>query len=296
MRAAVPILALLAAAAPLAAQPDVADYAVRTASGEVMTIESLADALAAFDVVFLGEMHDDLVAHAVQAELVAALGRGGPLLLSLEMFERDAQVTVDEYAAGRTDEAAFFAGSRPWPNYATGYRAMVEQARERRWPVVAANVPRALASAVARGGMAALDTLATDAWPLVAAHRSCAPEGEYFGRFAGAMGSMEGHGGHAAVVRYYEAQCVKDETMAASIVRARQAWPGLPVVHVNGAFHSDFRLGTVERLLRREPGVRVAVVSMVPVDDPGAGDVAEHAGRAEWFVFTRKPAPAEPGS
>lgn len=54
-------------------------------------------------------------------------------------------------------------------------------------------------------------------------------------------------------------------------------------------FHSDFRLGTVERLARREPSLRVAVVALVPVRDPAAADPAEHAGRAGWIVFTRRP-------
>jgi uncharacterized iron-regulated protein len=291
------VLLPLLLAAPLAAQATQPEFVVRSAGGEPLGAAALAERLAAYDVVFLGEEHDDLVAHAVQAELVAELGRGRPLLLSLEMFERDVQVHLDEYAAGRMDEAAFLAASRPWRNYATGYRAMVELARERRWPVVAANVPRPLAAAVSRGGPDALDTLPQDAWRLFAAHRACAPAGEYFERFAATMGSMESHGGHVALVRYYASQCLKDETMAESIVRARQAWPGLPVVHVNGAFHSDFRLGTVERLLRREPGLRVAVVSMLPVDEPEAADVAAHAGRAEWFVFTRRPARvAEPAA
>ena len=39
------------------------------------------------------------------------------------------------------------------------------------------------------------------------------------------------------------------------------------VVHVNGAFHSDFGLGTAERVRRRLNGRRVVVVSMLPVKD-----------------------------
>ena len=40
------------------------------------------------------------------------------------------------------------------------------------------------------------------------------------------------------------------------------------VVHYNGAFHSDFGLGTAERARRRLPGKRIVVVSMLPVDRP----------------------------
>ena len=290
IRSALPLLLL---AGPLAAQPDPMDYAILAPSGERVELPALADALAGYDVVFLGEVHDDAVTHRVQAELLAGIGERRPrLLLSLEMFERDVQTAVDEYAAGRMEEDAFLAASRPWPNHATDYRPLVEQARARRWPVVAANVPRPLATAVSRGGMAALDTLPPERMRWYAARRDCAPEGEYFRRFSEAMGGMGGHGGEGAVERFYAAQCLKDETMAESIVRARQAWPGWTVVHVNGGFHSDFRLGTVERLARREPALRIAVVAMVPVPDPAAADLAEHAGRGDWIVFTRR-APGE---
>lgn len=287
------LLLLLLAAAPLATQPDPASYAVRAPSGERMELGALADALAAFDVVFLGEQHDDSVTHAVQAALLEAVGtRTGRVLLSMEMFERDVQVPLDEYAAGRMAEDAFLAAARPWPNHARDYRPLVEAARARRWPVLAANVPRPLASAVSRGGWAALDTVPDAALRGFAGERRCAPEGEYFRRFGEAMGGMEGHGGQAAVERYYAAQCLKDETMAESIVRARQAWPGWPVVHVNGGFHSDFRLGTVERLARRLPSARIAVVAMVPVPDPAAADVAEHVAKGDWIVFTIRPPPS----
>ncbi|HYW12125.1 MAG TPA: ChaN family lipoprotein [Longimicrobium sp.] len=156
-----------------------------------------------------------------------------------------------------------------------------------------------MASAVSRGGLAALDTVPDAHRRWFAAQRACAPEGEYFRRFGEAMGGMGGHGAaadtaasRAMLLRFYQAQCIKDETMAESIVRARQAWPGWKVVHYNGAFHSDHRLGTVERLARRLPDARIAVVAVVPVPDPARADPAAHAGRGDYIVFV--PAPAAP--
>ena len=261
---------------------------------------TLADALAAYDVVFVGEQHDDPATHRLQAALLDSLGaRRGSVIVSLEMFERDVQPLLDDHVIGRVHEADFLARSRPWRNYAADYRPLVRVAAVRRWPVVAANVPRPLASAVARGGMAALDTLPPPRWRLFAAELRCAPEGEYFRRFAEVMGGRQGHGAAsdsaapgAMLVRMYEAQCIKDETMAESILRARQAWPGWMVVHLTGGFHSDHRLGTVERLARRLPGARIAVVSVVPVRDPAAVDPAEYAPRGDYVVFvTAPPAP-----
>ncbi|HEU0301912.1 MAG TPA: ChaN family lipoprotein [Longimicrobium sp.] len=294
-----PLVMPIAAPASSAAQMDYA--IVQGGSGRPMGLMELADSLARHDVVFLGEQHDDPVTHRVQAILLDEIGRRRPrVVLSLEMFERDVQPLVDDYAADRLAEADFLARSRPWGNYAEGYRPLVERARAWRWPVVAANVPRPLASSVSRGGMAVLDTLPASHAGWYAAELRCEPQGEYFRRFGEAMGGMQGHGAgadsaaaRATLARFYAAQCLKDETMAESIARARQAAPDAVVVHVTGAFHSNGRLGTVERLVRRMPALRIAVVTLAPVDDPRAGDAAEHAG-SDYVVFTRRPPPAAP--
>lgn len=293
--------ALVLAAAPLAAQaPEGRAWDAR--AGRWVEWEVMADSLARHDVVVVGEQHDDAATHRAEAWLLDAIGRRrGRVMLSLEMFERDVQPLLDDYTVGRVPEADFLARSRPWGNYASDYRPLVEAARARRWPIVAANVPRPLASSVARGGMAALDTLPFSHVRLFAAERRCAPRGEYFRRFGEVMGGMQGHGAapdsaaaHATLVRFYEAQCIKDETMAESIARAREVWRGWMVVHYTGAFHSDYRLGTVERLERRLPGARIAVVSIVPVPDPAAADPAEAARRGDYVVFVPRPAAARP--
>jgi uncharacterized iron-regulated protein len=290
----------LARASPAFAQPDSAFVAVDTRTGQAVSLGRMADSLARFDVVFLGEQHDDPVTHQVQAGLLHLIGqRRRDVILSLEMFERDVQPQLDEYVAGRLSEADFLAGSRPWPNYATDYRPLVEIARANRWPVAAGNVPRPVAASVSRGGMQAAMAMDPAQWRLFAADRRCAPEGEYFRRFGEAMGGMGGHGaaadgGESPLVRFYAAQCLKDETMAESIHRARQSWPGWMVVHVNGGFHSERRLGTVERTARRLPGARIATVLMVPVADPARADRADAASLADYVVYTRAAAAAAP--
>jgi uncharacterized iron-regulated protein len=292
---------ILAAARPLAAQDEarVWDAGARA----WVDAGAMADALARYDVVFVGEQHDDPATHRFEAALLDAVGRRARnVIVSLEMFERDVQPLLDEHVAGRVTDSAFLAGSRPWRNYDADYRPLVRTAAARRWPVLAANVPRPLASAVSRGGWAALDTVPDAHRRWFAAQRACAPEGEYFRRFGEAMGGMGGHGPatdtaatRATLVRFYQAQCIKDETMAESIVRARQAWPGWMTIHYNGAFHSDHRLGTVERLARRLPAARIAVVAVVPVPDPASADPAEHAGRGDYVVFVPAP-PAPPAA
>src|SRR4029453_18551991 len=178
------------------------------------------------DVVFVGENHDDPETHRLELGLIEAIGRSGrPVILSLEMFERDAQPLLNDYLAGRMSEADFLAKSRPWDRYITDYRPMVELAKAKGWPVIASNVPRPMASAIGRKGLAALDTL-TPLEPTWAARDIKCPEDAYRVRF---METMRGHGSGgaapapgdtlptAAAARFYLAQCIKDETMAESI-------------------------------------------------------------------------------
>lgn len=253
------------------------------------------------DIAYLGEFHNDPGTHQLQAAVLEGVARRreGMVVLSLEMFERDVQPRLDAYLAGAIDEAAFLADSRPWGNYRSDYRPMVEFAKSRQWPVVGGNVPRRLASVVARRGLAALDSLPDADRPFVAAEHSC-PRNEYWERFRETMGDMSGHGMQltpdqveAMVWRTYEAQCVKDEAMAESIVAARGAHRTL-VIHANGAFHSNYRLGTVERVQRRDRRARQLVVSFQPVTDLDAADGRRDRKVGDYIVFTLAPAPATP--
>lgn len=264
--------------------------------------ETMSAQLAKADIVFLGEQHDDPRTHQLQAAALDAISRRhtGPIALALEMFERDVQPRLDAYLAGTSAEPEFLAASRPWPNYATDYRPMVEFARAKGWPVVAGNVPRRLASVVARRGLAAIDSLPADDRALIAQSLSC-PRDAYWERFKATMGDMSGHGMQLTpeqvdqmVWRTYEAQCVKDETMGEAVAAAHTARQAL-VIHANGSFHSDYGFGTAERVKWRLPKAKIAVVSFVPVSDLDTVDAKSRRKLGDYVVFTlATPKPAKP--
>jgi uncharacterized iron-regulated protein len=226
------------------------------------------DSLAAVDFVFFGEQHDDAEAHRLEAALLEELARRGrPVVVGMEMFERDVQPVLDAYLAGRSAEAGLTQATRAWENYPTDYRPLVEIARREGWPVIATNAPRRFATAISLAGIGALSIVSPENRPLLAAEVQC-PRDDYYRRFVEALQEHpSGETGanperEATLGRYYEAQCLKDETMAESVARARP--PGAILVHFNGAFHSDRRLGIVPRLLRRVPGAKIAVISAIP--------------------------------
>lgn len=288
------IAALLLSVAALA-QSYVPERVFDTRAGAWTDFEAMSAELAKADVVFVGEQHDDPNTHALERALLEALARRRPdLVVSLEMFERDAQAPLDAYLAGTLDEAAFLKASRPWPRYQTDYKPIVELARERKWPVIAANVPRPLASGVAKAGLESLKALPPDQQAWIAADMQC-PKDAYFDRFAKTMGGHPAGDGPDAVAkqaamveRYYYSQCLKDEVMGESIARAAQGpGEGPLVVHYNGAFHSDFALGAAARAARRLPGSRIVVLSMLPVASlDGLAPAGEDLQRADYLVYT----------
>lgn len=254
-------------------------------------LESMLADIARADVVFVGEQHDDPNTHRLEAAILDGLRRRGVIVtLSLEMFERDTQAGLNSYLSGGMAEGDFLKSSRPWPRYATDYRPLVEMARAEGWPVIASNVPRRFASSVAKTGLTALDVLAPTERSWVAADLRC-PRDAYFDRFAATMSGHQStgtaEGPRTTTERYYFSQCVKDETMAEAIAVGFDQHNRKLVVHVNGAFHSDFGLGTAERVRRRLAGRRVAVVSVLPVKDL---DTLKPAGddlkRADYLLYT----------
>ena len=264
--------------------------------------ESMLADLGRADVVFVGEQHDDPNTHRVELAVLEGLARRQPrLILAMEMFERDAQPALDDYAAGSSSEEQFLAASRPWPRYKTDYRPAVEFARAQHSPLVASNVPRRIAADVAKNGLAVLDNLGNDRG-LAAVDVQCPTSGKYYERFVDLMkehpspASTPVAEAHVKNERFYFAQCLKDETMGESVARAVQSHEHATTVHVNGAFHSDFAGGTVERAHRRLPGRRLIVVSILPVADldrvrPDKGE----RKRADYLVYTvSAAAPASP--
>ncbi|HUF48064.1 MAG TPA: ChaN family lipoprotein [Vicinamibacterales bacterium] len=298
---AVPVMVTGAAGqAPAPVPAYVPERVYDPARGVWIDFEVMLADLARADVVFVGEQHDDPNTHRLELAVLDGVGRRrAGVVLSLEMFERDVQRDLNRFAAGQIGDEAFLSFVRPWPRYRTDYKPLVDFAIGRRWPIVAANVPRALASEVSKTGWAALESRPASERPWFAAARECPTDDEYYRRFAAAMA------GHPAdppaagattaapderTARYYFAQCLKDETMAESIARVLDEPAGgdAPlVVHINGAFHSDFGLGTAERTRRRAPGRRVVVVTMLPVADLDTVTPDDDARqRADYLVYT----------
>ena len=269
--------------------------------GKFDSFDAMIADISKADVIFVGEQHDDSNTHLLERAILEAVAkRRKDVVVAMEMFERDVQDPLVHFSMGHLSEDEFLQASRPWPNYRTDYKPIVDFAIEKNWPVVASNVPRPMASEVSKLGWDALATKSDAEKKWFAADRQCPVDDDYFVRFAEAMGEHPTSGApdaatddarakRAGLERFYFAQCLKDETMGESVAQAVLAAKKAPlVVHVNGAFHSDFHEGTAARAARRLPGRRIVVISILPIDRLDAVTAPDKAEqkRADYLIYT----------
>lgn len=285
--------------APQAAPPVSGNYKIYDATGQPATLDQVVAAMTANDAVFVGEIHNDPTAHQLELQLLQSLHArlaGEPdrrnaraLVLSLEMFERDVQPVLNEYLAGLIQERHFLAASRPWSNYQTDYRPLIEFARTHELPVVAANAPERYVNRVGRMGRESLTPLTPLALTWLAPLPYGAASTAYAAKFNALMsgGGMGPHGNPYLL----DAQALRDATMAYSIAEELKRQKHALVLHVNGGFHSEGRLGTPEQLHALRPQTRMLVLSILPAQTDGSTDAKQLAGRGD-FVFVTEPTPS----
>lgn len=228
-----------------------------TNKGVTLYLEKGLEYLMTYNVIFFGEDHDSRVAHRGELTLLTELAARDPnLVLALEMFERDVQDALTAYLEGTIPEDRFLELARPWKNYQEDYRPLVELAKAKGIPVIAANVPRRAAAAVAMAGAISPEVMGPDG-AFLPPHLHLDSK-EYYDQFAAQMESMP----HSAPMKglnvegLYMAQVLKDAVMAASL----EPFLDRRIFFCCGHFHSDYHLGIPYQLKKNHPELRVAVV------------------------------------
>lgn len=269
-------------------QANNAHYKVFDGKGNPSGLDKILEAAGETDVVFLGEQHDDATAHALQMQIFKALfekyGKERKLALSLEMFERDVQVIVNEYLNNQISESHFLLSSRPWNNYKQDYRPLVELAKTERLPVIAANAPRRYVNMVSRGGRETLDSLTPEAKKWLAPLPFNQASETYTNKFKALMGGSPESG--MGINKILDSQTLWDTTMSYSIAEFLKQNKKALVVHLNGSFHTENRLGTAEQLLKFRPKAKFIVVTMRYEDDFSTFDKTKHENLGDFVILT----------
>jgi uncharacterized iron-regulated protein len=281
----IPLLVLLLTTSLFAQTPQ--NYAVYDGKGRVTTLDAIVASLSDADVAFLGEDHDDIIGHEIQLEIFKRVldrySAKRKVTLSLEMFERDVQVVVDEYLKEQISETHFLRSSRPWDNYKRDYRPMLEMAKLKKLDVVAANAPRRYVNMVSRNGIASLAGLTPEAKRWLPPFPIAKPSEAYSTKFKKMMGNTSD--ARLGLDNILISQSLWDASMAHAVSQSLKKNPRSLVVHLNGYVHTENRLGTVEHLLAYRPKTKAVVVTILPVDDIKK---FEHAGSGDFIVLTDK--------
>jgi uncharacterized iron-regulated protein len=227
--------------------------------GFLYDLEDSFDILMDYSIIFIGEEHESRVSHDAELTILKGLAeRDSNLVLALEMFERDVQDVLDTYLKGKIAEKTFLKQSRPWPNYLEDYRPLIEFAKKKGIAVIAANIPRRAAAAVAMMNDVSPDAMGED--------RIYLPETvhlkskEYYRRFASSVEGMP----HFTPMKgikvdgLYKAQVLKDAVMAASM----EPFLDRRILFCCGHFHSDYHLGIPYQLKKNHPKLKIAVIAM----------------------------------
>lgn len=254
-----------------------------TRSKTQVGIEQIVAALSGADVLFFGEEHNDSAGHYLENKIYRALHAvyGDQLALSLEMFETDNQLVLDEYLQGRIDETRLGKDVRLWSNY-RDYRPMIEYARQQKLPVIAANPPRRYVTLVTRRGMRALDSLSKDAKAFLPPLPYDTLSGRYRDKF---METMRGAPESASRNIYYS-QSLWDAGMSYSIYRFLKKNKGKKVFHCVGKFHSDEKLGTAMQLQMRNKKLRILNISCFPDKSFSNPDWSKFEQLGDFVILT----------
>jgi len=247
---------------------------IDTQSATRLNVEKLANDLSQTQVIFFGEFHSHQASHKFQLDLLQALYQKNPkIILSMEQFTRDAQPIIDGYLEGRYGEETLIEEGDAWPIYQGAYRPLMEFAKEHKIPVVAANAPAMFVRCVGKKGFEVLQELSDEkrAWSAQELDFNNQKYRDKFMSFLKDSGDKHGQSKDQMSKRMkntYAAQLLRDTTMAESIANALQQYPDYQVIHLNGSFHSDGRLGTVAVLEQLNPKLLTKVISPLMVEDP----------------------------
>jgi uncharacterized iron-regulated protein len=268
----------------------------QTYSKRFISQEEVIDLLVQNQIIFIGEYHDHIWGHQIEYKLLTSwfgnltLNKSQKplnLAVSLEMFERDTQSWVDGYLNSQVSEQWFLNNSRPWSNYQTDYKPLVDFVKSKKQnvpiTVLAANVPRRYAAFVASGNEDVIFKM-PDVEKSYMAPKIYAPHDQYYENFYNLM--KPSGWDDSKIERYYRAQCLKDDTMAMSIQQFFESDSfDNRVISYTGAFHVDYHLGLVTKAKDLLPSIKHILLSIVPVDPNKPLEPAKFDTLADIVVF-----------
>ena len=255
-----------------------------THTKQLTTVDKIATACATANVIFFGEEHNDSAGHYMEATIFKALYSqyGNKLALSMEMFETDCQLVVNEYLAGFISEERFIKEGRAWSNY-KDYKPAVEFAKLNKLSVIAANPPRRYVNMVGRKGMQSLDSLSTAAKKFLPKLPYDTATGAYRDKF---MEFMKGGSPGTSNARIFYSQSLWDAGMANSIYQYWRKHKEEKIFHMVGRFHCDEKLGTAAQLQNKSAKLKIINISSFSDSSFANPDWEKFSQLGDYIIMT----------
>jgi len=213
----------------------------RTGDGTALGFDTMMTHLASADAICIGERHDDAGDHFAQLRMVEALLdrralRGFELGIGLEMVRQPYQPVLQRYIEGGVSDATLVGElnfDSEWGFSFSYYQPIFRQALVRFGSLVAFGVPKDVTREVAEKGLEGINPNQRRSLPEldldVPGHRAV---------FDSMMTLHPGTEQSDVLDRYYQAQVVWDESMAARAAAwLSQRYPGRKLVILAGAAH-----------------------------------------------------------
>lgn len=252
--------------------------------------EVLAERLCAARVVMVGEIHTSFGCHRLQLwvlKTLMALGRK-PIVV-VEWFQRPYQKVLDDYIAGRIGEDEMLKATEykeRWGFNWQLYKGIVRYCVENGLRIVAANVPKELSKAVARGGLKKVPDNLKRWLPKHIDTNNKEHRKYVLARFEPMIrrGILSGE----RIRSFYEAQVVWDEAFAESVAEASKvAKKDEVVVLFVGSGHIAHKTAVPDRFKKRT-GIEPLVLVPMSAETPLFKVLETTTETADFLFFTRR--------
>ena len=279
-------LILIASVFIFSFKPDKPAYRLFNKKGKEVKYSKMIADLKKHQIVFIGELHNDPIAHWMELQVTKDLydSSAHNLILGAEMFEADNQLIIDEYLNKFFDAKKFEAEAKLWKNYSTDYKPLMEFARDNELRFIATNIPRRYANIVFKKGFEGLDKLSDEAKKHIAPLPiTYDPEVKCYKDMLNMGGLPAGKAASAAhaMANLPKAQAAKDATMAYFIDKNMKT--GKIFIHYNGSYHSQNHEGIVWYLNQMNKEYKIVTVTTVLQKDISKLD-KEYIGEADYII------------
>jgi len=253
---------------------------ISTKTGEAVSFDDLLADLDGVRVIYIGENHFEPAHHRIQLDIIKAVYQTDPdIVVGMEMFDHTYQHILDLWSAGELDQKTFLQKVHWYANWKWDfelYKDIFEFIQQEKIRLVGLNVPFHIPKKIALGG---IDNLLDEDRKHIPPNNDTSNDAHK----AYVEKIYNQHRGIDNFDFFYEAQCVWEDTMAASV--ALNMKDDLMIV-IAGNGHIIRKFGIPDRAFR-QTGADFRTIYPATAGNEVESDYADYI----WVTSREKPHP-----